>query len=265
MTTLVPSDRPEDRDIRALRSRAAALEAELKARSAEVARVDSELAAFGIRYRHEVGLLHEQLDELEHAIAEAELGEIARRVAAEGGAPGARPAGRRTESAPRFTSDAVRKLFRDVAKAVHPDLAADAQARDRRHALMIEANRAYALGDEERLRSILQAWERSPEAVQGSDAEAARLRLVRRIAQIEEELEAYAGELAELRDSPLWKLKAMVDEASARGKDLVGDMVRRLKRDILVAQNRLDAMRSHPRSESVRDGRASRSASAGQE
>ena len=39
----------------------------------------------------------------------------------------------------------------------------------------------------------------------------------------------------------------MVDEASARGKDLVSDMVKRLKRDIMAAQNRLDAMRSHPR------------------
>jgi hypothetical protein len=38
-----------------------------------------------------------------------------------------------------------------------------------------------------------------------------------------------------------------VDEASSRDKDLVGDMVRRLKRDIMAAQNRLDAMQSHPR------------------
>jgi hypothetical protein len=127
---------------------------------------------------------------------------------------------------------------------------------------MVEANRAYALGDEERLRSILQAWERSPEAVRGSDAEAARLRLVRRVAQLEEQLEACAGELAELRDSPLWKLKAMVDDASAHGKDLVGDMVKRLKRDILVAQNRLDAMRSHPRSERLRGESDSTSAGA---
>ena len=112
---------------------------------------------------------------------------------------------------------------------------------------MVEANHAYALGDEERLRLILQAWERSPEAVQGSDTEAARLRLVRRIAQIEEELEIYAGELAALQASPLWKLKAMVDDASSRGKDLVGDMVKRLRRDILVSQNRLDAMQSHAR------------------
>jgi hypothetical protein len=36
----------------------------------------------------------------------------------------------------------------------------------------------------------------------------------------------------------------MVDEAASRGKDLVGDMVKRLKRDIMVAQHRLEAIRS---------------------
>lgn len=229
----------------------------LEDRSAELARIDSELTAFKIRYRHEVGRLHEQLDELELAIAEAELGEIARKLDEEGANATPPSPGTRADAAPRLTSDAVRRLFRDVAKAIHPDLARDADARDRRHKLMVEANRAYALGDGERLRRILQAWERSPEAVHGSDAEAARLRLVRRIAQIEEQLAVCDGELAELRESPLWKLKAMVDEASSRGKDLVGDMVRRLKRDILVAENRLDAMRSHPRRETANPARGS--------
>ena len=244
MTTLVPSGPSDDHVIQDLRARASELEAILQTRSAEVTRLDSELSAFQIRYRQDVGLLHEQLDELEVAIAEAELGEIARRVNVEGAGQTTAFAGRRPEAASRFTSDAVRKLFRDVAKAIHPDLARDAHARDRRHRLMIEANRAYALGDEQRLRSILQTWERSPEAVQDSDADATRLRLERRIAEMEGQLHACDGELAELRDSPLWKLRAMVDEASSRGKDLVGDLVKRLRRDIMAAQNRLDAMQT---------------------
>jgi hypothetical protein len=41
----------------------------------------------------------------------------------------------------------------------------------------------------------------------------------------------------------LGQLKAMVDDAAAAGKDLVRDMVGRLKRDILIATNRLDAIR----------------------
>ena len=108
---------------------------------------------------------------------------------------------------------------------------------------MVEANRAYALGDEEQLRFILAAWETSPDALQDSDAEAMRLRLVRRIALIEEQLELLARDLTALKDSPPGKLKAMVDEAAANGKDLVREMVGRLKRDIIVATNRLDAIR----------------------
>jgi len=241
VTLLVPPARPSDHDLEQLRSRLAEVEACCGERSAAAARAEAELAAFKIRYRQEVGLLHDELDRLELALAAAELGELSKRVAATA-EPGTEPAGARPEPQPRYTTDAVRKLFRDVAKAIHPDLARDEGTRDRRHWLMIEANRAYALGDEEQLRGILQAWERSPEAILGNDPEASRLRLVRRIAQIEEQLEMLASDRATLEDSPMWRLKAMVDEEAAKGKDLVKDMVRRLTRDILVATNRLDAM-----------------------
>lgn len=53
-------------------------------------------------------------------------------------------------------------------------------------------------------------------------------------------------DLAAMKDSPLWTLKTMVDEASGRGKDLIADMVTRLKRDIVVARNRLDAIQWRP-------------------
>ena len=215
-------------------------------RLADVEAARAGLEAFRQRYHQDVGLLHDELDRLELAIAEAELGELVSKLErvdeAAGGVEEASPAPT-TSDAPRLTSDAVRALFREVAKAIHPDLADDEQTRDRRHALMVEANRAYALGDEAQLRWILDAWERSPEAVRGHDADAVRLRLVRRIATLEEQVAALDAELAEMKATPLFELKAMVDQAAARGKDLVADMVRRLRRDIMAATNRLDAMR----------------------
>ena len=186
---LVRTESSDDQGVDALRARVAELDVMLAERSAEVTRAETDLAAFKIRYRHEVGLLHEELDELELKISEIELGEIARRLESEGRDSDVGSGTPKADTGPRYTSDTVRKLFRDVAKVIHPDLARDDHARERRHSLMIEANRAYALGDEERLRSILHAWERSPEAVQGSDGEATRLRLERRIAQIEQQLE----------------------------------------------------------------------------
>jgi hypothetical protein len=242
VTTLMPSGRHQDHDLDALGARVTELESLLTARETEVAAAKGDLDAFRIRYRQQVGRLHEELDRLELALAEAELGILKERLRDGADAAPDAPVPDRVEAPPRFTTDAIRKLFRDVAKAIHPDLAQEQEARDRRHALMIEANRAYALGDEEQLRAILQAWERSPDAVTGTDLDAARLRLMRRIAQIEEQLTFLAGDLAALKESSLWKLKVMVDDEAARGQDLIQDMVRRLNRDILVATNRLDAI-----------------------
>jgi len=238
--TLVPSRPPDDHDIDSLRLRLSEIEALLGQRATEIDRARTDLAAFRIRYRRDVGLLHEELEDLERAIAEAELGELSKLTVDTD--PPVSPAVSRVEPPSRYTSDAVRRLFRDVAKTIHPDLARDDVTRDRRHALMVEANRAYALGDEERLRSILDAWHRSPEAVEGRDPDATRARLARRIAELQDQLNACTGELAAMQETPLWKLKVMVDAASARGKDLVADMARRLKRDIVAARNRLDAM-----------------------
>lgn len=245
---LVPTGRRDGDAEPPLEARVAELEVELGERAAELGRLQTDLEAFRLRYRHEVGRLHDQLDQLELAIAEAEVGELSKKLEEAGAEDlGHAPAGPTPEPVARFTSDAVRRLFRDVAKTIHPDLASpDDVTRERRHALMIEANRAYARGDEQHLRWILEAWERSPEAVHGDAPEAAQLRLQRRLGQIEERLDVIASDLAALKASSLWQLKAMVDLEAARGKDLVADMVRRLKRDIMAATNRLDAMR--PRS-----------------
>ena len=242
MSSLVRSPHSHGENIDALRSRITELETVFAERDDELTRIKTDLAAFRISYRQRVGRLHEELDELERAINEQELGVLSERVKDRDPAD--------VKSAPRsvpersLTSDAVRKLFRDVAKTIHPDLADGDDERERRHRLMIEANRAYAQGDAERLRWILQAWENSPEAVTGTDLDAVRVRLMRRIAQLEEQLTELASDLADMKASSLWHLKAMVDSEAAKGNDLMADMIRRLNRDILAARNRLDALQA---------------------
>lgn len=244
MSSLIRTPQPHGKEIDALRSRVAELDAAFGERDAELSRIRAELAAFRINYRQRVGRLHEEFDDLERAINEAELGVLSDRVK-DGDAADQNSAPREVPQR-TLTSDAVRRLFRDVAKTIHPDLADDDDERERRHKLMVEANRAYAQGDEERLRWVLHVWENSPESVSGSDFDAMRLRLTRRIAQLEEQLTMLAGELADVKASSLWHLKAMVDSEAAKGNDLMADMIRRLNRDILAARNRLDALQ--PRS-----------------
>jgi len=230
-------------DLDALAARAKELDAQLRERICSLDEARTSLETFRLRYAGEVGRLHEELDRLELEIAEAELGELSKKLEESGTGSTPPPPPEDVPRPARFTSDAVRKLFRDVAKIIHPDLAQDPHTRDRRTALMIEANRAYARGDEAQLRWILDAWARSPEAVHGSDPDAERERLERRVAQLAEQLERLDLELAKLRTTPLWELKAMVDREAIRGRDLIADMVRRLQRDIMVATNRLEAMR----------------------
>jgi hypothetical protein len=246
VSDLVRPAQPAD-DLDALRAQLVEREALLDDRAAFVDRIGRELDMFAAAYKQQVGTLHEELDRLELDIAEAELGELSKVVADGAAMPPSTPPPSMVDAPPaRLTSDAVRALFRDVARIIHPDLADDDRTRDRRHALMVEANRAYQLRDAEQLRRILEQWERSPEAVQGTDPAAMRLRLERRLAQIDDDLALCDRDLAALEASQLYKLKAMVDEAAARGTDLIADMVRRLKRDILAATNRRDAMRSTP-------------------
>lgn len=245
MVSLVRARPVSDADIRDLKGLITELARALDARVAEVGRVDGELAVFASRYRREVGRLSDELDELEYAIAEAELRELSKELGDADAEPHpARPASRPAPP-PRLTSDAVRKLFRDVAKAIHPDLAHEDAAHERRHALMVEANQAYALGDTRRLRAILADWQGSGTEVDDLDPEVFRLQLLRRLGGLNDDLQACTKELALLHASSLWKLKVMVDDSATRGKDLIAEMVRDLRRDIVAATNRLDAMRSY--------------------
>src|SRR5262245_48186163 len=120
VSALVPSGPHPENELEDLHARLLELEAQLGDRRDAVARTRADLDAFRIKYRHEVGLLHEELDRLELALAEAELGILTERLGDAAASQPASPTTDRIEAAPRFTTDAIRKLFRDVAKAIHP-------------------------------------------------------------------------------------------------------------------------------------------------
>ncbi|MEU8540203.1 hypothetical protein AB0C52_09465 [Streptomyces sp. NPDC048717] len=59
-------------------------------------------------------------------------------------------------------SDEVRKLYRDLVRQAHPDLARDDDERRRREEFVARVNAAYALGDETRLRALTKEWAAGP-------------------------------------------------------------------------------------------------------
>ncbi|HEV8163792.1 MAG TPA: hypothetical protein VGR74_04980, partial [Actinomycetota bacterium] len=136
---------------------------------------------------------------------------------------------REPEPEPRpVIGEQAKRLFRQLARIIHPDLAGDAAERERRTNLMVAANLAYEQGDVAALEKLLVDWERSPEAVTGEGALAELERTVRRIAQIQANIDAIDEELAELEASAMGWLRRRTEKAAREGWDLLAHMVREL-------------------------------------
>ena len=136
----------------------------------------------------------------------------------------------------------LKKLYRKVAKAVHPDYAGDEEDRVLRERAMAEANAAYETGDAERLKSILEEWENSPDAVSGEGPGADLVRVIRAVAAIEARLVALAGELASLAEGSLAALYDQYTAAEADGRDLLQAMAAEVDNRIAVAHRRLEEL-----------------------
>src|ERR1019366_4559321 len=158
---------PEEEELAKKRDELALLQSELAERELYLANLQAELQAFEGRYLREVGVLYAELDDWNSKIAqliaeeegtvEARSAATKARVQAEESYSAAHgEAARATEFTP---SPELKKLYRDVAKRVHPDLATDDADRAQRERLMAEANRAYQQGDVDALKRILDEYE----------------------------------------------------------------------------------------------------------
>jgi hypothetical protein len=138
----------------------------------------------------------------------------------------------------------VRRLFRKLARQIHPDLATDPEERARRTELMAAANRAYAIGDADALQRLLDEWEQSPESVTGTGPEADLARLERRVTQAAKRLAAIEEELRALARSPMLRLYREAEAAARRGRDLLTEMGEELARLVERTERDLDLVRA---------------------
>ncbi len=226
------------------------LETQLAERAGRLNALKLELQDLQGRYLTEIGALYRELNDLETELVDIEVraglrpppesvDSDADASTDEGGAA-ADDIACGGQQAP---SDLLKRVFRDVAKTIHPDRAPDEATRLRRHSLMAEANRAYAERDADRLLLILRRWERSPDSVPHDDPDGERLRRQRRVVEIEEELAVIDAEFIELRNSAIARLKHKIDETRKQGWDLFAEMVAQVKADIARTKGRLAAAR----------------------
>jgi len=247
---------PEARELEKKRAELATLETRLAGRELDLATLQAELHSFEAIYLRVVGSRLAELDEIEAKIAEAMArhqpnDEEAQKRASQARAQAyesaqavetEQEAGKREPFRP---SENLKKLYREVAKRIHPDLATDESERKRRHELMTEANRAYEEGDEARLEAILRDWESSPESVKGEGPGAELVRVIRKIAQVEDRLKAIDAEIARLEESDLYHLKDQVDQAEEEGRDILAEMAAGVNQQVVEARGRLTSIGGH--------------------
>jgi CII-binding regulator of phage lambda lysogenization HflD len=89
------------------------------------------------------------------------------------------------------------------------------------------------------LEAILRDWESSPESVKGEGPGAELVRVIRKIAQVEDRLKAIDAEIARLEESDLYHLKNQVDQAGEEKRDLLAEMAAGVDQQVAAARERL--------------------------
>lgn len=247
-TDLIRKLTPEERELEKKKAELALLESKLAERELDLATLQAELHVFEQRYLHIVGSRYAALDEVRAQIAEAQArldpdddvaqaeAEEAREQADESAHAASEVAEIEEISAKFKPSDNLKKLYREAARQIHPDLATDETERERRHQVMIEINRAYEIGDEERLQALLRDWQRRPESIKDEGVGAELVRLIRKIAQAEERLDAIDVEIDAMKFSELSELKNKIESAEDEGHDLLQEMADDIEEEISQAK-----------------------------
>ena len=161
---------------------------------------------------------------------------------------------RAEESAKRTAEDAndfrfnptaeAKRAYHNLARVFHPDLALDAEEKNRRHGLMAELNVAYSAGDQKRLDKLVDDYRNSPDVVIGDALGDKLVRAIRQIFQIKTRIVELRRERAVAEMSELYSLRHKVEAEMAKGRDLLAQMAARTRVHIKKSERRLANLRS---------------------
>jgi hypothetical protein len=238
MSGLILSRASEEQELQKRRDELAGIEAQIAALEPGLASLRAQMRVFESRYLSIIGDRYDELARVEKEIARLQGLEFDEEedltVADDEVGCGQN----------RFHSDKLKKLYREVARKFHPDLASCDQERLHRNQLMVEVNRAYETGEEEKLALLLEAGADLEAIETGAAMSAERILLIRKIADAKQRLVALEGDAAEITSSELYRLKLRVDNADELGVDLFTDLIMQVDRQITKARHRLNALQS---------------------
>ncbi|MFH7598376.1 J domain-containing protein [Streptomyces racemochromogenes] len=107
-------------------------------------------------------------------------------------------------------SEEVRRLYRELVRRAHPDLAQDEAERTRRDAFIARVNAAYGRGEEQLLRELAEEWDAgpAPQAVAPSESE----ELYARLEWLSQRKELLSMVAKELEDSAIGAMLRMAPD-----------------------------------------------------
>jgi hypothetical protein len=243
--------RASAREVAELRLEIQELEARVAAREQALAVVQAGLRTFEAQYRAALSAQYAELDVLEADIAEAmadmsphdpvlrEKARHARERAEESKRALDEDAPCAHDGAPYSPAESLKRLYRRVAMMMHPDRCADAMEADLRHELMVEANRAYSIGNHEALESLLSGLK--PEDGAGAAIDITWLRL--RAERARQRLDEIQHEMDEAENSELFRIWRSAEEGTLQGRDITSEKRASLDRAISRARARLEVLR----------------------
>lgn len=114
--------------------------------------------------------------------------------------------------------------------------------RDSRTNFMAALNAAYAQCDEVRMREILHEWN-SRSITNVDDIGSELIRLIRKIAQLEEAIQKADDQITKLNESDLSKLCNRVASLHTVGRDLLEEMRHSVQQTVNIRSQQLDTLR----------------------
>lgn len=189
---------------------------------------------FEAKYAMNVARLYAEFDDIEAQIAEEEhklvpddeeikkKAEELRRRAEESAARAAEDAA--GQDAKFDPTPEAKKAYRDLARAIHPDLALDAGEKEKRHAMMADLNHAYSSGDEVMLNKLVEEMKNSPGVVMGDTVGDNLVRVIRQLFQVRGRLQELASERTAVEASEIYDLRRRAETEAIEGRDLLAQM-----------------------------------------
>jgi hypothetical protein len=245
---------PEEIELNKKRMLLDRLKDRLADREEEMAELRAELEQFEAQYTMDVGRLYADLDEIDAQIAEEEVklnpedeqikrkAEEARRRAEESAAQADEENWQACTFKWQPTAEA-KKAYHKLARRIHPDLALDAEERERRHELMAKLNDAYSAGDQNLLNKLVEDYRDSPELIKGDSIGDELVRSIRQISQVKARLRELREDKISLELSELFVLSRRVHAEMLEGRNLLKQMAERTKTHIKKAERRLVNLR----------------------